>query len=154
MTPETIVLGLRKLYNSRTPIFFSESQLNILNFVVEHAGPKGDTQLMLMITVCAGTGKSFLMIYLKLLYESIFRKNVKVVALTASAAKLIGGNTLHSTFCINEDYAEFYIRNRFQLFTPQQKVIEGHDVIFVDEVSRNNMIYKPPIYILILYYKY
>ena len=57
------------------------------------------------------------------------------MALTASAAKLIGGNTLHSTFCINEDYTEFYIRNRLQLFTPQQKVIEGYDVIFVDEVS-------------------
>ena len=66
-----------------------------------------------MIIGCAGTGKSFLMLYLKLLYENVYRKNVKVVALTNSVcgAKLIGGNTLHNTFCINEDYIDFYIKN-------------------------------------------
>ena len=135
INPETIFLGITDLYKTISPNFLTGSQEFILDYITEHAGPNADRQVLLFITGGAGSGKTFLLNIIYKLFECIHKRNVKATAMTASAAKIFNGKTVHSQFSVNEDFNNQKIITRLQPGKTLQKLIQNYQLVIVDEVS-------------------
>ena len=104
LSTKDFLKGIKTLYTVVKEKNLTKSQLRVMNYIINNGkNPKGLNQLLLFITGCAGSDKSYLLNLIKNLYEYICKKSVKVTALTRAAAILIKGTTIHSAFKINEE---------------------------------------------------
>lgn len=115
---------------------FTDSQTKTFDFIVQQINrdknsptARGGNQVLLIVTGNAGTGKSWLLKGLSRYFEEngiIFKKT----APTGSAAKLIGGTTLHHAFRIGFD-----LKSRLEIGTMESLDIDQTDVLIIDEFS-------------------
>ena len=103
----------------------TESQAKVYDFISSHESE----QILAFITGPGGTGKSFLLRTILLFFESA-AKIVEVLATSGNAAKLIGGQTIHSFFKMST-MLETHFNYRDQTWSG----ISSTDVIIIDEVS-------------------
>ena len=112
--------------------YFSSWQRKILLYLLKNLFNK-DLNCF-YISGNAGTGKSFLMRELVELFKNVLNLNVMVWASTGTAAKNIGGNTVHRAFNINTTN----FASMMQPGTHSFKTLLKTNVIIIDEISMLN----------------
>ena len=111
---------------------FSSWQRKVLHYLLKNLFNK-DLNCF-YISENAGTGKSFLMRELVELFKNVLNLNVMVWASTGTAAKNIGGNTVHRAFNINTTN----FASMMQPGTHSFQTLLKTNVIIIDEISMLN----------------
>ena len=120
---------LEKYHNEN---YFSSCQRKIIIYLLKNLLNKDSNWLY----ICgnAGTGKSFLMRELKILFEEVLNLNVMVCASTGTAAKNIRGITVHKGFNINTSNFASMIQPGSITYNTLLKT----NAIIIDEISMLN----------------
>ena len=119
----------RVFTTSASPDNLQGTQLEVYTTVKDHFTSNSPTPLRLIITGTAGTGKSYLIQCLRLL----FADTVKVCAPTGVASFIIDGTTLHSLFHLptRGEFKELEGNQLLQL----QETMSPIKYIIIDEMS-------------------
>ena len=120
------------LNNYKNENYYSNSQRKIILYLLKNLFNKESNWFY--ISGNAGTGKSFLMRELVKLFEEVLNLNVMVWASTGTAAKNIGGITVHRGFNINtSNFASMTQPGSHSYISLMKK-----NVIIIDEISMLN----------------